>query len=100
LFYFYYPNLYILFSAYQSLLDVLSIFQLGNSHLALVSEEPEQLQKFLLDSKDNLCSPPPVNIAPIGILSIEDIIEEMIQSKVYVEEDTTMPDTEMVFFSI
>jgi hypothetical protein len=69
-------------SADQSLLDVLNIFQAGHSHLALVSEDPEELQYHLLTN-----TPPKVGCAPIGILSIEDIFEEMLQSEILDEED-------------
>jgi hypothetical protein len=69
-------------SADQSLLDVLNLFQAGHSHLALVSEDPEELQYHLLTN-----TPPKVGCAPIGILSIEDIFEEMLQSEILDEED-------------
>lgn len=66
----------------QSLLDVLNLFQSGHSHLALVSEDPEELQYHLLTN-----TPPKLTCAPLGILSIEDIFEEMLQSEIYDEED-------------
>lgn len=63
-------------------MDVLNLFQAGHSHLALVSEDPEELQYHLLTN-----TPPKVGCAPIGILSIEDIFEEMLQSEILDEED-------------
>lgn len=63
-------------------MDVLNLFQLGSSHLALVSENPEELQYHLMTN-----TPPKMDCKPIGILSIEDIFEEMIQSEIYDEED-------------
>lgn len=72
----------IVVGANQSLLDVLNMFQTGHSHLALVSEDPEELQYHLLTN-----TPPKHGCGPIGILSIEDIFEEMIQSEIYDEED-------------
>lgn len=68
----------------QSLLDVLNIFQSGHSHLALVSEDPEILQEAI--DKGHA---PPAYAAPMGIVSIEDILEEMLQGEILDEEDIT-----------
>ena len=65
-------------SSSQSLLDVLTLFQQGQSHIALVSHNPSELQSFIAQ---NL--PPSVNCEPIGIVTIADIFEAMIQSKIY-----------------
>lgn len=66
----------------QSLLDVLTVFQMGHSHMALVSEEPEALRVSLERNQS-----PSASAAPIGILSIEDIFEAMLQSEIFDEED-------------
>ena len=66
----------------QSLLDVLTIFQQGQSHIAVVSNVPDEL-KAALAAKQR----PEDHCAPIGIVTIEDIFEAMIQSKIYDEAD-------------
>eukprot|EP01038_Epipyxis_sp_PR26KG_P006396 gene6396-8807_t len=71
--------------ANDSLLDVLTLFQQGGSHLALVSERPSQLQKHLKSA-----SAPDSTCAPLGIVSIEDLFEEMIQAEIYDEDDVGM----------
>jgi len=68
--------------ASQSLLDVLNVFQTGHSHIALVSEQPLVLQDAILARKA-----PSAASAPIGILTIEDIFEAMLQSQIYDEDD-------------
>ena len=68
--------------ASQSLLDVLSVFQMGHSHIALVSEEPENLRASLERKQ-----PPSPSAAAIGVLTIEDIFEAMLQSEIFDEED-------------
>lgn len=68
--------------AAQSLLDVLAVFQMGHSHMALVSEEPEDLRASLERQHS-----PSASAAPIGILTIEDIFEAMLQSEIFDEED-------------
>jgi len=66
----------------QSLLDVLNVFQTGHSHMALVSEQPEELRAAI-----TLHQPPSPDASPIGILTIEDIFEAMIQSQILDEDD-------------
>lgn len=69
-------------NANQSLLDVLNIFQMGHSHLAIVSENPEEFK----DCVKRKVKPTPT-CQPLGIVTIEDIFETMIQSQIYDEED-------------
>jgi metal transporter CNNM len=66
----------------QSLLDVLNVFQTGHSHMALVSEQPEELRAAIV-----MHEPPSSDASPIGILTIEDIFEAMIQSQILDEDD-------------
>jgi len=66
----------------QSLLDVLTIFQQGQSHIAVVSNSPDELMAALAAKVR-----PADHFAPIGIVTIEDIFEAMIQSKIYDEGD-------------
>jgi metal transporter CNNM len=68
----------------QSPLTVLNLFQQGLSHIALVSHDPEGLLAAIESgaSPDSSCE-------PIGIVTLEDVIEAMIQSEIYDEEDIT-----------
>lgn len=66
----------------QSLLDVLSIFQQGSSHIAIVSNDAPALMQSMLTDK-----PPAADCAPVGIVTIEDIFEAMIQSQILDEAD-------------
>ena len=66
----------------SSLLNVLKLFQSGHSHLALVSKNPDLLLQYYTKKET-----PTENCAPVGILTLEDIIEAMIQSQIFDEED-------------
>ena len=66
----------------SSLLNVLKLFQSGHSHLALVSKNPDLLLQYYTKKEA-----PTENCAPVGILTLEDIIEAMIQSQIFDEED-------------
>lgn len=69
----------------QSLLDVLTIFQSGQSHIGLVSHNPTQLRMYMEKNES-----PSADCAPLGIVTIEDIFEAMIQSKIYDEADVDL----------
>jgi CBS domain containing-hemolysin-like protein len=56
------------------LYDVLDVFQSGKSHLAIVSNNAEKL--FHAISVD---ISPTSDCAPVGIITIEDIFEEILQ---------------------
>lgn len=80
---------------FQSLLDVLNIFQAGNSHLALVSDYPDELSDHLL-----IGSKPMPHCAAIGIVTIEDIFEEMLQSEILDEEDISRTPADVMNASL
>jgi CBS domain containing-hemolysin-like protein len=66
----------------MSLTDLLNLFQRGRSHLAVVSEHFEMLQK-LYDAGERV--PPELTVD--GIITIEDVIEEIIQEEIEDELD-------------
>ncbi|CAG8777963.1 7006_t:CDS:2, partial [Cetraspora pellucida] len=55
-------------SAETPLFDILNTFQEGRSHMAIVIEKEENM--------------------PIGIITLEDVLEELIQEEIYDESDT------------
>jgi metal transporter CNNM len=65
-----------------SLTDLLNLFQRGRSHLAVVSNHFEVLQK-LYDAGERV--PPEMKID--GVITIEDVIEELIQEEIEDELD-------------
>ena len=66
----------------QTPLNALNLFQQGQSHIALVSHDPVALLHCMLEKKA-----PSTSCEPIGIVTLEDVIEAMIQSQIYDEED-------------
>jgi metal transporter CNNM len=69
-------------NANDSLLDALNILKSGQSHLAIVSERPNELKLSMINKMS-----PSIESAPLGIITIEDIFESMIQSQIFDEED-------------
>mmetsp|Transcript_25522 Transcript_25522/g.44494 ORF Transcript_25522/g.44494 Transcript_25522/m.44494 type:complete len:431 (-) Transcript_25522:9513-10805(-) len=63
-------------------LDLLSEFRKGKTHIAIVTEAAE---KFTLQYK--LKQPPPHDGLLLGIITLEDIIEELLKSEIYDEDD-------------
>lgn len=68
--------------ASMSLLDVLNILQRGHVHMALVSEDPVMLLKAIRSQV-----PPSPSCAPIGVVTVEDVFEAMLQTQINDEED-------------
>ncbi len=66
----------------QTPLNALNLFQQGQSHIALVSHDPAALLETMVKG-----IAPPSSCEPIGIVTLEDVIEAMIQSQIYDEED-------------
>merc|ERR1711871_942122 len=62
--------------------DILDLFQTGRAHIAIVSNNSKKLLKQLKRNQD-----PTPDCAPCGILTLEDIIEDMLQEQIYDEED-------------
>lgn len=64
--------------ATNKVFDVLDLFQTGKAHIAIVSKNSKKLLKQMAANQ----SPSP-DCAPCGILTLEDIIEYMIQEDIY-----------------
>ena len=62
--------------------DVLDLFQTGKAHLAVVSKNCEKLLRQMNEGMS-----PSEDCAPCGILTLEDILEHMLQEPIYDEED-------------
>uniref|UniRef100_A0A6U4FEE5 Uncharacterized protein n=1 Tax=Phaeomonas parva TaxID=124430 RepID=A0A6U4FEE5_9STRA len=65
-----------------SLLETLNKFQEGRSHMAFVSAKPQDTRDLLLRGEPLVGS-----ARPIGILTLEDIVEKIIQEEIYDEDD-------------
>mmetsp|Transcript_15280 Transcript_15280/g.28758 ORF Transcript_15280/g.28758 Transcript_15280/m.28758 type:complete len:488 (-) Transcript_15280:124-1587(-) len=72
----------------EDLLEMLNIFQEGKSHLALVSDDPETTLRCIQEK-----------IAPVseqakvqGIITLENIIEKIIQEEIFDETDRQGPE--------
>lgn len=72
------------------LLDALNLFQTGKSHLALVTKKPNEVQDVFDGS--GLAE----NIKILGIITLEDVIEELIQEDIHDEADR---ESKLVAFS-
>ena len=52
------------------LIDILSTFQLGRAHLALVSSQPEEALRLMTEGKPLVGA----GVAPVGIITLEDVM--------------------------
>ena len=64
------------------LLDILKVFQTGKSHLALLSEHPACALEYLQKQRR-----PPQHAAFLGMVTLEDVIEKIIQDEIRDETD-------------
>jgi hypothetical protein len=69
------------------LIDILSTFQLGHAHLALVSEAPEETLACLLGKGEGEGGLTAERTAPVGIITLEDVMEMMLQTEIWDETD-------------
>ncbi|KAJ0398826.1 hypothetical protein P43SY_004957 [Pythium insidiosum] len=66
----------------ESCYHILNEFQKGRSHIALVTPHAKQVMQCWCKNEDI-----PVNVAFVGIVTIEDVIEELIQEEIEDESD-------------
>merc|ERR1719410_444117 len=68
------------------MLDLLNKFQVDRCHIALVTDAPETVREAW---RNKMTIPPDVHM--MGILTMEDIIEKLIQEDIYDEDDGGLP---------
>lgn len=68
-----------------SLYDMLNQFQEGKSHLAIVTNDVEECERCFQDS-----CPVPDFVKVLGIITIEDVVEEIIQEEIEDEDDVSL----------
>jgi hypothetical protein len=65
------------------LLETLNAFQVGKSHLALVTRHARRLARAWSSSRDVK----PGTVEVLGIITVEDVLEELIGEEIYDEDD-------------
>jgi len=72
----------VLISPEENLLSILNKFQEGHCHMAIVSSDPDAVQKALEQKQ-----PIPEAARPFMFCTLEDVIEELLKEEIYDEED-------------
>lgn len=70
------------------LMDLLKEFQTGRSHIAIVCSDPKALKAAWREN-----TPVPANVHMAGIITMEDVVEELLQSEIYDEADVSVRET-------
>lgn len=73
---------------HDKLLDVLNRFQTGTSHIGIVTNKPEVLINAMRKGHQV-----PVNVHLAGIITLEDILENIIRQQIHDEEDASVKAT-------
>lgn len=73
------------------ILDLLALFRGGKSHMAFVTQETEELGIAIRSKKDK-----PWNVNILGIITIEDILEELLKQEIFDEDDFDKITSDMV----
>ena len=68
----------------SSLFELLNEFQTGSCHMAFVSHDPEASKRAIANDQ-----PPSAKAGAIGLVTLEDIIEEILTEEIHDEADVT-----------
>jgi len=79
----------ILITPTENLLTILNKFQEGQCHMAIVTVDPEAVQRALDENE-----PIPEHARPTMFCTLEDIIEELLKEEIYDEEDIERINTQ------
>ena len=80
----------IVISPNVSLMNALHLFQKGLSHLALITNQVQEVYENLHNNQYQFDAN---NISILGIITIEDVLEELIQEDIYDEQDISFYNT-------